>query len=104
MLIISTKGWDCNSIDIKPTFLQGKAIGQNVYLIPPIEGESKNAVWRLNTRVYGLEGASRNWHLNVKKELTKIGVNTSKYDPAVFHYYVKNELQGVLATHADNFC
>ena len=41
--------------------------------------------------------SSRNWYLSVKEELTKIEVKNSKYDPAVFHYYVKDELQGVLA-------
>ena len=76
--IISTKGWDCNSIDTKSAFLQGKEIGWNVYLIQPIEAESENVVWRLNTCIYGLGDASRNWYLSVKNELTKIGVKTRK--------------------------
>ena len=38
--IASTKGWDCNSTDRKSLFLQGKEIGWNVYLIPPIEAKS----------------------------------------------------------------
>ena len=46
----------------------------------------------------------RNLYLSVKEELTKIEVKNSKYDPAVFHYYVKDELQRVLATHIDDFC
>ena len=93
--IISAKGWDCNSIDTKSAFLQGKEIGWNVYLIQPTEAESENVVLRLNTCIYGLGDASRNWYLSVKNELTKIGVKTRKYDPAVFYYYVKNELQDV---------
>ena len=79
-------------------------LGRNVYLIPPIEAESKNLVWGLNTCIYGLLDASRNWYQSVKDELTKIGLKTSRYVPAVFYYYVKNELQGVLAAHVDDFC
>ena len=90
MSIISTKGW--YKIDIKFVFLQGKEIGCYVYLISPIEAESENVVWRLNTCIYGPVDASQNCYVSVKDELTKIGVKTSKYDPAVFYYYVKNEL------------
>ena len=104
MSIISTKSWDCNSIDVKSAFLQGKEIGRNVYLIPPIEAESENVVWRLNACIYGPVDDSQNWYEIVKDELKKIGMKTSKHDPAVFYYYVKNELQGVLAAHVDDFC
>ena len=104
MLIISTKGWDFNSIDTKSVFLQSKEIRRNVSNIPPMEAESENVAWRLNSCTYDLVDVLRNLYLPVKDELTKIGVKTSKYDPAVFYYYVKNELQGMIAANVDTFC
>ena len=55
--------------------MQGKEIVRNVYRIPPIKAESENVVWRLNTCIYGLVDASRNWYLSAKENLTKIGIN-----------------------------
>ena len=48
--------------------------------------------------------ASRNWYLRVKEELDKQGVKCSRFEPALFFCHFKNELQGLLTTHADDFC
>ena len=66
LLIIFTKGWDCNSIDIKSVFLQSKEIEHNVYLIPPTEAESENVVWGVNTYIHDLLDVSGNLYLPAK--------------------------------------
>ena len=73
----------CNSIDIKSAFLQGREVDRVVYLIPPPEFDEKD-VWKLNTCIYGLSDASRNWYLHVKEELDKLGVKFSSFEPLLF--------------------
>ena len=59
----------------RSAFLLGKEIDRVVYLTPPTEFEKKDIVWKLNTCIYGLSDASRNWYSRVKEELDKLGVN-----------------------------
>ena len=73
-------------------------------MIPPPEFEEKDVVWKLNICIYGLSDASRNLYLHVKKELDKLGVKCSSFEPALFFWHFKNELQGLLVIHVDNLC
>ena len=68
------------------------------------EFEEKDIVWNLNTCIYGLSDASRNWYLRVKEELDKLGVKCSCFEQTLFFLAFKNELQGLLITHVDDFC
>ena len=46
LTILASKKWQCQSIDIKSAFLQGKDIERDVYVRPPKEaGVDKNCVW-----------------------------------------------------------
>ena len=101
---MASNRWTCNSIDIKSAFLQGKEIDRAVYLTPPPEFEEKYIVQKLNTCIYGLSHASRNWYLRVKEELDKPRVKYSSFEPALFFWHFKNELRGLFITHADDFC
>ena len=105
LTILASKKWQCQSIDIKSAFLQGKNIERDVYLRPTTQkaGVDKNCVWKLNTCIYGLSDASRHWYLSVKDELIKLGVKCSKYDPAVFYWHNNGELHGIICTHVDDF-
>ena len=59
--------WHCFSIDIKTAFLQKKNIDRDVYVKPSKEAECNvNVLWKLNTTIYGLNGASRSWYLKKK--------------------------------------
>ena len=82
LTIMASNRWTCNSINIKSVFLQGKEIDRVVYLTPPPEFEEKDIVCKLNTCIYGLSDASRNWYLCVKEELDKLGVKCSRFEPA----------------------
>ena len=46
---------------------------------------------------------SRSWYLTLREELVKLGVTPSKYDQAIFTWHFKNKLQGIIATHVDDF-
>ena len=103
--IICSYGWQMNSMDIKTAFLQGKCFDRDVYLVPPPEaGIKEGFLWKLNTCVYGLNDASREWYLTVKQELLKLGATVSKYDQAVFTFHKENKLEGIISTHVDDFC
>ena len=56
-------------IDIKAAFLQGFPIDRDVYLVPPVEANT-GRLWKLETTVYGLVDASREWYLTVTDEQT----------------------------------
>ena len=53
--------------------MQGKSIERDVFIKPPKEANT-NKLWKLNTTVYGLCDAPREWYLIVKKELLATGV------------------------------
>ena len=53
-------------MDLKTVFLQGKSIERDVFIKPPKEANT-NKLWKLNTTVYGLCDAPREWYLSVKR-------------------------------------
>ena len=102
--IIATQKWQCNCMDIKTAFLQGRNFNRLVYLTPPSEAKTdKNLVWKLNKCVYGLNDASRVWYLTVRDQLLNSGARVSKYDEAIFTWYFDGQLQGIMCTHVDDF-
>ena len=103
--VTSANGWVCKSMDIKTAFLQCKKLDQPIYLLPPKEANVPTGyIWKLSKCVYGLTDASRSWYLTLREELVKLGVTPSKYDQAIFTWHFKNKLQGIIATHVDDFC
>ena len=104
-VIISSNSWECNSIDVKAAFLQGKYIERDVYLIPPKEfRKDKDERWKLKKTVYGLPDASRTWYARLKEELNKLGAKVSKFDLGLFYYHKDDVLQGVMCIHVDDIC
>ena len=63
LTIMASRGWQCNSIDIRAAFLQGKPIGRDVYVKPPTEVFTEGTIWKLKTCVYDLKDASRTWYM-----------------------------------------
>ncbi|CAF2215336.1 unnamed protein product [Rotaria magnacalcarata] len=102
--IMISRGWTCNSMDVKTAFLQGKGFDRDVFLKPPCEANCGGSVWKLLTCVYGLSDASRIWYLKVKDTLTTVGVECCQFDPAIFKWYKDGDLQGIISTHVDDFC
>ena len=105
LAVIATNGWECNSLDVKTAFLQGKKLEREVFLDPPKKAEVlKGKIWKLNKCVYGLSDASREWYLTVRQELKHLGGRVSKHDQAIFTWHDRSRLSGVIATHVDDFC
>ena len=103
LTILLSNHWNCNSIDIKSAFLQGKEIEREVYLSPPKEYTNEGKVWLLKKTVYGLNDAPKHWYLRVREELKKLKVTVSKYDAGLFFYHINGDLHGILVTHVDDF-
>ena len=101
--ILSMKKWQCQAIDIKTAFLQGKRLDRDVYLKPPKEFQSQGIVWKLKKAVYGLNEASRAWYDRVKTEFEKLGLTKSKFDEALFYKKSCEKLIGSIAIHVDDF-
>ena len=101
--IAASKKWKGNSIDIKAAFLQGASMDRDVYLRPPPEAKSDGKIWHLKKCVYGLNDASRYWYMRVRQELFKLNMKSSKYDKAIFYWYDKGELSGIITSHVDDF-
>ena len=100
--VASSRGWECNAIDVKSAYLQGNAIGRDVFLRPPPEYDS-GTLWKLNKTVYGLSDAARMWYLRVKEELLLLGMSISSLDPALFSWHADGELSGVICLYVDDF-
>ena len=101
IMIIGNKGWNCNSIDIKTAYLQGKEMEREVYLMPPKEYQN-GSLWKLKKTVYGLKDAAREWFLSLKAVLLRIGLIQSRVDSAIFFQKEAEELKGVLCIHVDD--
>ena len=102
MLVLS-KGWTLNSLDVKAAFLQGKSIERVVYLKPPAEANCPGKVWKLKKCIYGLNDASRMWYFTVLEKLESLDCVRSKFDFGVFLWFLDGELHGVLEMHVDDF-
>ena len=70
---------------------------------PPVEASTGTKIWRLRKAAYGLVDAARNWYLSVREVLLKLGCQQSNLDKAVFRWYEKEELLGVILLHVDDF-
>ena len=103
LVVILMMQWSCNTIDIKSAYLQGHGINREVYLQPPPEF-FRGKVWKLKKTVYGLRDAARAWYDTVREELVRLGMKTSRYDPAMFLWKKGDTLEGIVCIHVDDFC
>lgn len=100
------------TLDIKTAFLQGKRFnreeGRSVYLKPPREilqllnRENSDELWLALSPVYGLVDAPHRWYLTLSEVLLDLGLYRSKYDHAVFLYYVGDKVIGMICVYVDD--
>ena len=102
LALSSSKGWICNSLDIKYAYLQGNNINRELFLKPPPE-YNNGQLWKLRKTVYGLCDAARAWYLRVKEELLKTGAEVSREDNGLFYHKKDAILQGLICVHVDDF-
>ena len=102
-MLISSHGWDCNSLDIKSAFLQGGSIERDIFVRPPKEF-ANGKIWKLRKTVYGLCDAPRAWYMSVQAALLDLGMKVCNLDQALFHAFDRNgALQGTFCIHVDDF-
>ena len=87
LCIIVSFEWKIPSLDIKSAFLQGQPINGNVFSKPPPEVDAIN-LWKLLVTVYSLCDAQRAWYFKEKEVLEKAGAGKSKFDDAIFYWYL----------------
>ena len=102
--IAAGKGWTVNSSDVSSAFLQGEDLERTVYLKPPKELKNgKGKLMKLRTALYGLSDASLQWWKKLSKEIKNLGCTQSKHDPALYFKLERDELQGLMTVHVDDF-
>jgi hypothetical protein len=103
LTIMAQRQWQIHTMDIKTAFLQGSEIDREIYVRPPPEADQKGIVWQLRKCVYGLSDASLSWYNRVKDVLVNSGAEVSKADPAVFYWKNKQDVEGILVCHVNDF-
>ena len=99
-----SKGWTVKGTNIKPTFLQGKEIQQDVYIKPPCETERPaGKLWKLKKTLYGLNDAARKFNESIREESTNLALVQSKGDPSVFYKVNNGEITETIIKHIDDF-
>jgi len=99
--LVATKGWQCNTIDIKCAFLQGDAVSRDIFVRPPKEFDN-GMLWNLRKSVYGLNDAARAWYTKLKEDLVGLSMKKSSLDPALFYHHTNGALTGLVCVHVDD--
>ena len=104
MAISAAEHWEIKTTDIKSAFLQGQEIDKEVFLAPPKEaGCSAGVLWKLKRCLYGLNDAARQFYKSVEHFLIEKGCQQSSMDPALVFLMKDGTLQGIIASHVDDF-
>jgi transposase InsO family protein len=102
--IAASMGWILKTTDIKSAFLQGKKMDREVYITPPKEADvPKGKLWKLLHCLYGLNDAARHFYQSVVETLKNLGCVCSSLDPALFFFRRNGKLEGIVASHVDDF-
>ena len=117
MLILQTiasHNWTLKSFDIKAAFLQGQPQADRIMAVEPVPEIRKamqmapDEVGQLNKGAYGLIDAPYLWYKALVGELTRLGLETSPFDPCVFILRgtkgtpQEGQLLGVVGIHVDD--
>ena len=102
--VAAKEGWDIKTNDVTCAFLQGAPMEREVFILPPKERRIPGVLWLLKKPVYGLADAARGWHLALDKELTDVGFEKSKMDPAMYLFFSEDDkkIEGITLTHVDD--
>ena len=104
MAMAAAEHWEIKTTDIKSAFLQGKDMDREVYLTPPKESNCDTGfLWKLKRCLYGLNDAARQFYKSVENFLIEKGCKKSSMDLALFLLMKDDSLQGIIASHVDDF-
>ena len=102
LAIAANEKWEVESSDVRCAFLQSDAIDREVFVEPPQQRLKPGKVWRLRKPCYGLNDASRKWHLSFLKTMKELGLTQSKRESCLFYYHKDNKFHGELLIHVDD--
>ena len=112
--VISSHAWKLRSFDIKAAFLQGQPQSDRVIALDPVPELRKaldlkpQEICKLNKGAYGLIDAPYLWYCALVTELTRLGFETSPFDPCCFVLRSPpkgdqpGQLEGILGVHVDD--
>ena len=104
LTLAASYGWVVKTTDIKSAFLQGKQMDREVFLMPPREAKvSDGKIWKLRHCLYGLNDAARHFYQSVTETMKNLGCQISSVDPALFFLRRHGHLEGIVASHIDDF-
>ena len=101
--VANEKDWLLWHLDIKQAFIQAH-FDEAVYMRLPADcGHMSGEVVLLQSAVYGLRQAGRQWSLLLSRLLLqKTGMEQSKADPCVFRKVVDGEVTLIVCVHVDD--
>ncbi|KAL0302911.1 UNVERIFIED_CONTAM: Retrovirus-related Pol polyprotein from transposon TNT 1-94 [Sesamum radiatum] len=94
LTLAATYGWPLHQLDVNNAFLHGY-LEENLYMIPP-KGYSvaPDLVCKLESSIYRLKQASRQWNVELTLKLTDFGFVQLAHDRSLF---MKNTSMGLMA-------
>merc|ERR1712082_388215 len=103
MVLSANLNFQIVSMDIRAVFLQAKKLDRDVFVRPPDDIKKEGVVWKHLKPLYGLDDASRKFHLKVKETLQELGLKTLPGDDAIYFENRNGVLLGMNLSHVDDF-
>ena len=104
LLVAANEGFTVKSGDVKAAYLQGQDLQRQIFVQPPTEAGIVNGkIWKLKKAAYGVLDGGRLFYLRLVEELEKLGLHKVHADGALFCYVKDGKLQGIFASHVDDF-
>ncbi|KAL0313120.1 UNVERIFIED_CONTAM: Retrovirus-related Pol polyprotein from transposon RE1 [Sesamum radiatum] len=94
LTLAAAYGWPVHQLDVNNAFLHGH-LDEELYMTPPEGyGTQLGLVCKLESSIYGLKQASRQWNVELTLKLTDFGFVQSAHDHCLF---TKRLPKGILA-------
>jgi len=107
--VAASNKWQLQKGDVKTAFLQGSKTedSRDIYVDPSAEIKKllnikDSQLMKLQSAVYGLRNAPRQWYLRLKADLLKLGCRMHSLDNCLFMLYDKGELIGIVGCYVDD--
>jgi Reverse transcriptase (RNA-dependent DNA polymerase) len=102
LALLAEKQWIPNSWDFTTTFLQGKSLTRDVFVMPPIDFVGSHVAWRLKKPIYGIVSAPKSWFDRLIEVCRASGLTTAATDEGLVIMTSGEQVVRVLALHVDD--
>jgi Reverse transcriptase (RNA-dependent DNA polymerase) len=96
------KQWIPNSWDSTTSFLKGKFLNRDFFVVPPIDFVNSHVVWRLKKPIYGIVSAPKSWFDRPIEVCRASGLTRATTDEELLIMTSGEQVVGVLALHVDD--